>query len=117
MKESNPQRGEIWLVNFDPTEGNEIQKLRPAVVINRNFSNNLDLFIVLPITSWKEDFSGVSWLYKILPDETNHLDKVSTVNCYQIRTVSKTRLKKIIGKLAVDDVVEIVNAVGFCIGL
>ena len=29
-----PKRGEIWLVNFDPTVGAEIKKVRPAVVIS-----------------------------------------------------------------------------------
>ena len=28
-----PRRGEVWLVDFDPAVGAEIQKLRPAVVI------------------------------------------------------------------------------------
>ena len=30
---SLPRRGDIWLVNFDPTVGTEIQKTRPAVVV------------------------------------------------------------------------------------
>ena len=29
-----PQRGEIWTVQFDPSIGAEIRKLRPAVVAN-----------------------------------------------------------------------------------
>lgn len=32
---TNPKRGEIWLVQLDPTRGQEIQKTRPAVVIQR----------------------------------------------------------------------------------
>jgi len=31
---ASPKRGEIWLVNFDPTVGAEIKKIRPAVVIS-----------------------------------------------------------------------------------
>jgi hypothetical protein len=27
-----PVRGEVWLVNFDPSVGDEQQKIRPAVV-------------------------------------------------------------------------------------
>jgi mRNA-degrading endonuclease toxin of MazEF toxin-antitoxin module len=27
------RRGEIWWVNFDPTEGSEIRKARPAIVV------------------------------------------------------------------------------------
>jgi len=30
----SPKRGEIWLVQLDPTRGQEIQKTRPAVVIS-----------------------------------------------------------------------------------
>jgi mRNA interferase MazF len=29
-----PQRSEIWLINFDPTVGTEIKKIRPAVVLS-----------------------------------------------------------------------------------
>ena len=31
---ASPQRGEVWLVNFDPPTGAEIAKTRPAVVIS-----------------------------------------------------------------------------------
>ncbi|HON48735.1 MAG TPA: type II toxin-antitoxin system PemK/MazF family toxin, partial [Kiritimatiellia bacterium] len=29
-----PERGEIWLVRFDPSVGDEIRKERPAVVLS-----------------------------------------------------------------------------------
>ncbi|NEQ41879.1 MAG: type II toxin-antitoxin system PemK/MazF family toxin [Okeania sp. SIO3I5] len=29
----NPQRGEIYLVNFDPSLGSEIKKTRPALIL------------------------------------------------------------------------------------
>ncbi len=31
---STPKRGEIWLVDLNPTKGQEIQKTRPVVVIS-----------------------------------------------------------------------------------
>ena len=34
-----PQRGEIYLVRFDPTVGHEIQETRPAVIIQNDISN------------------------------------------------------------------------------
>ena len=34
-----PRRGEVWLVNFDPTIGSEIQKTRPALIIQNDASN------------------------------------------------------------------------------
>jgi mRNA interferase MazF len=34
-----PIRGEIYLVNFDPTIGSEISKTRPALIIQNNIAN------------------------------------------------------------------------------
>ena len=52
---SAPQRREIWLVNFDPTVGTEIQKTRPAVVVNSDAVGRLPIKLVAPITDWKEN--------------------------------------------------------------
>ena len=38
-----PKRGEIWLVNFDPTVGAEIKKVRPAVVISSDSVRKLPI--------------------------------------------------------------------------
>ena len=51
-----PKRGEIWLVNFDPTVGAEIRKIRPAVVISSNAADRLPIKLVAPITDWKPIF-------------------------------------------------------------
>lgn len=29
-------RGEVWLINLDPTVGAEIKKTRPAVIVNND---------------------------------------------------------------------------------
>jgi len=39
----NPRRGEIWLVDLNPTRGQEIQKTRPVVTISS------DLFSPIPL--------------------------------------------------------------------
>jgi mRNA interferase MazF len=46
-------KGEIWLVNLDPTIGDEIRKLRPAVVVNCDALGVLALRVVVPITGWQ----------------------------------------------------------------
>ncbi len=49
---SYPRRGEIYLTALDPTVGREIQKTRPALIIQNNISNRLTgITIVAPITS------------------------------------------------------------------
>ncbi len=46
------KRGEIWLVNLDPTVGSEIKKSRPCVVLSpAELNNNLRTVMVAPMTS------------------------------------------------------------------
>ena len=45
-------RGEVWLVRLDPTEGSEIRKTRPCVVISPDELNvSLHTVIIAPLTS------------------------------------------------------------------
>jgi mRNA-degrading endonuclease toxin of MazEF toxin-antitoxin module len=47
-----PKRGDVYVVRFDPTEGVEISKTRPAVIIQNDIGNRFsDLTIAAPITS------------------------------------------------------------------
>jgi len=53
------RRGEVWLINLDPTVGAEIQKTRPAVIVNDDAIGILPLKVIVPITSpfahfWRE---------------------------------------------------------------
>ena len=43
---SAPRRGDIWLVNLDPTVGSEIQKTRPAVVVSSDAVGRLPVKLV-----------------------------------------------------------------------
>ena len=46
------KRGEIWLVRFDPSEGGEARKTRPAVVVSADEMNaRLNRVQVVPLTS------------------------------------------------------------------
>ena len=42
-REMRPQRGEIWLIDFEPTIGSEIKKIRPALVISSDAINKLPI--------------------------------------------------------------------------
>ncbi len=51
-KITHPRRGEIWLVNFDPTIGAEMKKTRPALVIQNDVGNRLSpITIVSPFAN------------------------------------------------------------------
>jgi len=47
-----PRRGDIYLVNFDPTVGAEIQKTRPALILQNDIGNRTsDITIVAAVSS------------------------------------------------------------------
>jgi mRNA interferase MazF len=53
-----PNRGEIWMIDFDPAVGAEIQKVRPAVVISVDTVGRLPLRLVVPVTDWKPRYAS-----------------------------------------------------------
>src|SRR5437667_11404474 len=93
------KQNEIWLINLDPTIGAEIKKIRPAVIVNDNALGKLPLKIIVPITDWKEHYSMAPWMIRIYPSAINGLNKISSVDCFQIRSVSQQRFVKRIGTL------------------
>ena len=95
-------QGEIWLINLDPTIGTEIKKIRPAIVVNDNTLGRLPLKIIVPITNWKENYSIAPWMIKIEPDNLNNLDKISAIDCFQVRSISDLRFVRQIGKIEKD---------------
>ena len=86
-----PRRGEVWNVNLDLTVGPEIQTVCPAVVISSDSIGDLPIKWVLPITVWKDQFSGNIWHIRIKPNDTNGLTKVSAVDTLQLRGMTVKR--------------------------
>lgn len=110
---ANIYRSEVWSVNFNPPgKGKEIHGLRPALVVSANELNNCpaDLVIVLPITSNPRTIPSH---IKIEKNEGG-LKKESFIKCDQIRTLSKSRFKKKIGRVSnetmskIEDVLRII---------
>lgn len=91
------KQGEIWLINLDPTVGSEIQKTRPALIVNDDDLGVLPLKIIVPITDWKDKFINAPWMVKLSPDNKNNISKTSSLDCFQIRSVSEERFVKKIG--------------------
>ncbi len=95
------KQNEIWLIDLDPTKGAEIQKKRPAIIVNDNALGKLPLKIIIPITDWKDKYAIAPWMIKLSPNKTNGLSKDSAADCFQIRSVSEDRLIKKIGTINV----------------
>jgi mRNA interferase MazF len=81
------KRGEIWLVNLDPTVGSEIQKTRPCVVISPpEMHDYLRTVIVAPMTTGSHAAP-----FRIA---IRHAGKTGLILLDQIRTIDKARLVK-----------------------
>src|SRR5262245_55503703 len=93
-----PRRGEVWLVDLDPTKGREQAGQRPALVLSVDPFNAsaAELVSLLPITSKPRT---VRTRIEIKPPEGG-LSLVSYVICEQVRTVSTQRLAKPLGAVS-----------------
>ena len=56
------RRGEVWLINLDPTIGAEIRKNRPAVIVSSDTVGVLPLKVVVPLTDWKDHYEIAPWM-------------------------------------------------------
>ncbi|MGE3309641.1 MAG: type II toxin-antitoxin system PemK/MazF family toxin [Limisphaerales bacterium] len=112
-----PRRGEVWMVNFDPTVGSEIGKQRPAVVISSDAVGKLPVKLVAPITGWQEKFAGNLWHVQILPTATNGLTKESAIDALQVRSVSVDRFGRRLGRVLDAELEEVVHALAAVVEL
>jgi len=84
------KRGEIWLVNLDPTVGSEIQKSRPCVVVSpAELNDTLRTVIVAPMTS-----KGFAAPFRV---PVTHAGTNGLILLVQLRTVDKARMSKRLG--------------------
>lgn len=110
------RRGEVWEIRFDPSEGDEIQKIRPAVIMTAYGAGRMQLHIVVPITGWQAQFSRYFWMVHIAADSANGLSKESTADAFQVKSLSINRFQRKLGILAKDELDEIAAAIVLCIG-
>jgi len=111
-----PKRGDIFLVNFDPTTGAEIQKTRPALIIQNDIWNRYSpITIVAALTTAVEG--------KVYPTEVllkvseGGLDRDSLVLLNQVRSIDTERLLKKLGKLTERRMKEVDVALALSLGL
>jgi mRNA interferase MazF len=91
------RRGDIYLVNFEPSVGSEIRKKRPALIFSCNEANrHLKTVTVIPFSS------KVKTVYPFevfVRKEDSGLEVDSKLKITQMRAVDKARLTKYIGTL------------------
>ena len=104
------RRGEIWLINLDPTVGAEIRKTRPAVIVNDDAIGILPLKVIAPVTDWKNRYAVAPWMVKLNPNKKNGLSKPSAVDAFQVRSLSQQRFIRRMGQLSPKKLDEVTDA-------
>jgi len=103
------KRGEIYLAALDPVVGKEISKTRPVAVISNDKNNEFSATVtILPLTS--RNLQKVYPFEVFLPKGAGNLPKDSNVKADQIRTLDKSRLLTLIGKLEGEEIIQIEKA-------
>ncbi|MEA2017924.1 MAG: type II toxin-antitoxin system PemK/MazF family toxin [Campylobacterota bacterium] len=100
-------RGDIVVVNLYPKKGDEVGKIRPAVIISGDDENTiLDTVILMPLsTDLIEDMHP----YRMRISARDNLKQDSDILINQIRTLSKIRIKEKIAKLTDNEYTQIIE--------
>jgi mRNA interferase MazF len=116
QEEVIPRRGDIYLVRLDPTEGHEIQKTRPAVVIQNDISNRYSPITIVAAISSKFSTPPFPREVVVEPAESG-LGRRSAVIVNQIRSVDRRRLLKRVGRLSRQSMGRVDGALMISLGL
>ena len=97
MTRTSPSRGEIWMVDLNPTRGHEQAGVRPALVISVDTFNHgpAGLAVVLPVTSRQK---GIPLHVPVDPPEAG-LTMISFIKTEDVRPVAVERLTRRLGQV------------------
>lgn len=92
------RQNDIYDAYLDPVVGSEQGGRRPVVIVSGNVINgNAANILMCPVTSSLKYYEGNPILE---PSKSNGLTKTSEIMVFQMRSISKERLKKKIGKIS-----------------
>ncbi len=105
---SSPRRGEVWIADLDPTQGAEMRKTRPVVIINSDAVGSLPIRLAAPCTTTR--LAPAVWRVPVAATKRTGLDRDTTVDLMQTRALSTTRLARRIGHVSESEMSEIAAA-------
>lgn len=93
VAQTGPTRGDVYLIELDPTRGSEIRKTRPCLVISPDELNqHLRTVIVAPMTTGDQAYP---WRVRC-----RFRDQSGFAAIDQLRTADSERLIKRVGRIA-----------------
>ena len=115
MNASDPSRGDVWDLDLDPTIGREQAGARPALILSVDLFNSgpAELVVAIPITRTER---RVRWHVHIRPPEGG-LVANSFIQCENVRSVSKKRLRRQRGRISEDTLQQVEDRLRILLGL
>ncbi len=112
---TNSERGEVWLVDLDPTRGREQAGKRPALILSVDDFNAgpSDLIFVIPITSKLRPLPT----QVVLRPPEGGVKVECAILCDALRSISKERLVAKWGKITPATLSEVEDRVRILLGL
>jgi mRNA interferase MazF len=93
------QRGAVVTVRLDPAEGHEIRKTRPGVVVSNEVACRFDAVVqIVPVTRLPE--RELRPYESAVASPGSGLDKPSRLVANQVRTVSRKRIGRVLGRVS-----------------
>jgi mRNA interferase MazF len=80
------------------------------VIVNDDEIGALPLKVIVPITEWKDHYAVAPWMVRIEPEKDNGLNRRSTADAFQVRSVAQERFVRQLGKLSDTQMREITKA-------
>jgi mRNA interferase MazF len=115
MSTVQPCRGEVWLLDLNPTQGREQAGSRPALVISVDQFNHgpAELVVVLPITS---RYKGIPLHVGLTPREGG-VTRESFIKCEDVRSVSIERFARRWGRVSPATLMAVKDRLRILMGL
>lgn len=103
------KQGEIWYIDLNPIQGSEQAGIRPAVILSGNLMNtHLNVIWIAPLTTKIKKYKGNPIL---TPNPANGLSSDSELLIFHLRSVSKERLIRKLGKITSGELKEALETV------
>ena len=109
------RRGDVFTVNFNPARGSEINKVRPALVLQNDVGNRHNRTVIVAAIS-----TGETARFRVnveVKAPEGGLRNNSLVYLHQILTVDKSRLGRYLGRLAPETMEKVDKAILISLGL
>ena len=115
MSKAEPSRGDVWDLGLDPARGHEQAGVRPALIVSVDIFNEglAELVVVIPITRTQR---RVRWHVQANPPEGGLVSE-SFIQCESVRSVSKTRLKRLRGRVSANTMLQVEDRLRILLGL